>query len=217
VREARILGYVLAGLVLVGCDDGASAAIAGDAGMDGTIAPAPPADAGGDEKSSRYADFALQQPVEAIFLGACIVWSGAVDFNKCSDLNAWIKCARDKCALDACLDTCKEHMDCVTASTDRCPANTACPWNDACMKCMFETLSCNASERCTNLYTCAAPSAGGPCEKLDACCKSQRTQTTCSQLVEALGLLRGDQGCIEATKSEGFLRVYASDPPCTFE
>jgi hypothetical protein len=71
---------------------------------------------------------------------------------------------------------------------------------------MFATVSCTARERCPNLYTCAVPTPGGPCQKLDDCCKSQRTQPSCSPLVEALGLLRGDQACMEEMKSEGFLR-----------
>jgi hypothetical protein len=247
MRERWVRVWALAGAALLGCSDGSSprgradAAVSpedvvadsgepdevADAAADGDE-PAEVADAAADAANaaessweggtrSAYADFAGTLPVEAIFLGVCGGLSRATDATKCKGIDALLACSRETCGFDACAEICKDHLQCLAASNDRCPANTACPYGDPCLACAFPLAACTWMDKCKGLYSCATPTPGGPCSKVETCCKSQRDPTLCLGWLETETTFGGDEACTKLMTNTGFAKAYANDPPCTFQ
>jgi hypothetical protein len=222
-------------MVAMGCDDGESpheqlgaagaggvAPVVGDAARASNLDAAPESnlDAAASEAGaptrSRYAAYAATLPVEAIFLGVCVALSIATDATMCRGIDTYLDCSSKQCDLQACSALCKEHLQCIAEATDRCPADTACPESDECLACHRSVLACTI-QHCQGILKCATPTAGGPCAKVEECCKTQRDPTNCRGWLESQSQLAGDEGCAMLLKSSGFLRVYANDPPCALD
>jgi hypothetical protein len=182
-----------------------------------------PADAAEDTAGSD-ADAPSQTPdggpaakfsAEAVLAGACEVQRIAADPTQCIGLEELLACSSEQCGLAACMATCQDYLQCVLAAADdRCHASVSCERSVDCTKCSTSLQVCTLALNCFGIYTCATPTSGGSCTKLEACCATQRRREACLTIARGQGVLGGDSACEDLTHNQGFLEVYASDPPC---
>ena len=108
--------------------------------------------------------------------GMCGMMSTGMD--SCTGIEEFTQCSFDMCGLQDCVDgECKEFYGCIQSAADPC-APMGCTATDACTKCQLDAGLCSAG-KCMGLLKCSTGAAGGmtkaggACDQLDACCKTQ--------------------------------------------
>ena len=195
-------------------DDGGSAS-SGAAGASGAASPA--AGEGATSSPRAAPNTASNRLPRQALIVACDVLRLAPDPEQCVGVDEFVQCSVSHCALDACVATCKNELNCAFESEDHCKAVAICPRSEACLSCMSDVQVCTFVRECSGLVTCATPAQSGACSRLQTCCATQREPDACLDLVEALGALRGDAECETLLRDQKFLETYASDPPCRFD
>jgi hypothetical protein len=167
--------------------------------------------------STSDAGAAARVSVEAVLVGACETMRIATDASKCVGLEQLVKCGSEQCGLAACMATCQDYVQCVTGSDQRCAAALGCSRSPECSICLSSLQVCSLALKCVGLYTCATTTPGGACSKLEACCSTQRMPLACHMFALGNGMLGGDPACEKLMQHPTFVRVYASDPPCSMQ
>jgi hypothetical protein len=198
----------------IGCGDDPQHAEPADGGSD---AAAPSVDAGAPALTPDGGARGPKLSAEASFLGLCNVHKLATDPSQCTGYDPLLVCVKAQCGFDACRATCQDYVQCLAGLDDPCPGFTSCSRTDACTRCTGEFQACAMTPKCFGIYSCATATPGGTCSKLEACCATQRSPLACTSFMSAASGLRGDQGCDMLLHDPGFLRAYASDPPCAVE
>lgn len=182
---------------------------------DGATDAALVADVGSPTSASDEAGAKLS--AQAVLAGACETMRIAADASKCVGLEQLVSCSNEKCDLATCMATCQEYLECVTSADQPCTVAQRCGRSVECSLCMSSVQTCSLAVTCFGLYSCATTTPGGACSKLQACCATQRMPFGCNMLALSAGMLRGDEECEKLTQNPGFVKVYASDPPCSME
>ena len=154
----------------------------------------------------------------ALITGVCDVLRLAPNPETCVGVDDLVACSAAKCNVDACVATCQDELACGFAAADHCKLVETCPRSAECLACMTELQVCTfVLAHCGELVTCSTPTQGGACQKLEACCRTQKQPQACLGLTRTLGMVRGDAECEAVIRDPKFRQVYANDPPCTFD
>jgi hypothetical protein len=198
--------------VVAGCDGDEESAGPADAGTDaalvadaGTLPPTP--DGGSAAKLS----------AQAVLAGACEMMRLATDATQCAGLEQLVMCSEAQCGLAACMATCQDYLQCVTSADQSCAAARSCKRSNECSVCFSSLQVCSLGVKCAGLYSCATTLPGGACSKLEACCATQRMPLACHMFALGNGMLGGDPACEKLVQNPAFVKVYASDPPCSMQ
>lgn len=155
-------------------------------------------------------------PIDSAFSGLCIVQMMSPVASSCRGLAEILDCARQKCGFDACATQCSDYIQCLEAADDPCIASiSACTHGEPCLTCQTNLQGCIWIDKCSGIFTCGSTTEGGPCTKLEACCKTQRDPTACSGFVSQFSMIGGDTSCqMLIDDRTGFRVAYTNDPPC---
>jgi hypothetical protein len=156
--------------------------------------------------------------VRAVVAGLCFGQAEArTSTVQCPDPQTIVDCATAHCDLDACVAKCPSYAACTAMQADPCANPLACSADsDDCVQCLSTMLNCTALGFCAKDYLCAdAPTPGGPCTQLEACCKTQGDRAqSCLDTIHLLESYNGDTGCYDAEHDWDV--ITHMDPPCVF-
>lgn len=153
-------------------------------------------------------------PPPALITGVCEVLRLAPDPTMCTGVDDFLGCVNTQCKFEACAATCQAEIACAVMAPDPCMEIGACPRSDECLLCMNDVQICGFATHCNGMITCSTPTQGGACQRLAACCDTQRNPENCAGLIEILSMVRGDAECESAMSDPKFREIYLSDPPC---
>lgn len=161
---------------------------------------------------------ALPHPeLQAQLAGFCISKAIASKVPGCPDPTKFAECAGSHCALDACVQTCSEHLACLATLSDSCSEAASCPISPACTECTNAVTTCATGPCALPMFACNAPTPGGPCTQVEECCKLQGPRADyCVNTVRMLAGIGGDGTCIGLMHDWDFNANVAFSPPCPF-
>jgi hypothetical protein len=207
--------WALALSLLLGCSNTHDASPSGSAGSAGSTATMDASQAGSGQRAN-----APRFTSRNALAGACTL-ARVVDLSACGGLKPLLDCNAANCNLEDCVTRCHDYVGCLDPAEDACAVEPGCAhaMTQDCLTCVATLLVCT-NDRCSQTLSCATPTQNGPCDKLKACCVSQRDSSyasQCSTWVSRYAGLLGDEGCNMLKQDSGFLKQYASDPVCALE
>jgi hypothetical protein len=121
--------------------------------------------------------------------------------NDCTGVEEYTACVEDMCKPQDCTATvCKDYLDCVKGADDPCKPSGCTPSGD-CQSCLMDVATCSLN-KCFSLLKCKGSTggetkAGGACDQLDTCCKTQpmEVQSLCMTAASAARAAGGDKIC----------------------
>jgi hypothetical protein len=142
--------------------------------------------------------------VSAELIGLCS-WRNLVPDAgpNCPDANAAVDCAATHCALSSCVSLCSDHVACIEGQSNPCSTGTdgaSCGESDGCAACITPMHDCLTTFCLATLLCSTAPTPGGPCSKVEACCRTQGdfAQQCLDGARQLEGLGNGDTNCVSA-------------------
>ena len=138
------------------------------------------------------------EPVDlrAAIAGSCAFSALAPDASPpCPDPGALVDCATAHCGLSTCVGECSDYLSCLKGQPSACtPGN--CAMSPACSACTSGMTPCLLGF-CEDQVGCGKVTPGGPCSRVEACCRTQGDYTDqCLMLTQEFEKLSGDPSCV---------------------
>jgi hypothetical protein len=167
----------------------------------GEIVAEAEADAGAAMGSDAGQQLEPRLEARAALAGACTLKAAVRDTadDQCPDPETLVDCATTHCELSSCYSQCQDYITCLEPEADVCAA-PSCTIDQTCIACMSRVFACEI-DFCVDAIACGKPTPGGPCSKLEDCCRTQGDFTDrCLMLVHQLASLSGDPTCVGVMK-----------------
>ena len=150
--------------------------------------------------------------VTAQLAGLCVLGPGAFGQGTCPNLDTLADCALTHCVA-SCLDVCSEYVSCLGGAGSACSAQ--CQPSPGCASCLGTSTQCMLGF-CQDELACApAPTPGGPCTALRACCARQGALVeSCNHYADLVERLSGDASCLGALSDWDVNTHYTYRSPC---